>query len=257
MGAKLSTILYGIERSIALSLRLTALYLLDMNFFLAYTHFSYTLDKATESNNQTKLFPSLLLYYNTTNYYTTVGLYSYNLRPNYTWMIGKTRRVNDYISATGNPDLKPQNAYGLICYNTLFQYAKLNLGYYIYKNRIQNVYSAVDDGLYGEVLNSVHKNAGDLYQFRTNLVLTFALYDRVLTGQIQANMRYSKLKDLKSDFAIPTGRKSEYINHYYATNINVMPSKRLNIMISGNFTPRQRHILAVASGIQLHIYMTI
>lgn len=199
---------------------------------LEHTHYQYILGEKEEVKQFTNLFPSLLFYYDSPNYNLSTGLISNIVRPNYEWMLPGERRVNNYISFVGRPDIKPVNAYGLVLNNTLFRYAQLNLSCHFFENYSGSVYTLED----GRLRHSVD-NIADKRSYRANIVLPFALFKRKLTGQLQANVAYEQLINLRNGFTPPAGRATDYWVHNYSMFVRYAPTDRLSLSVMGRFFP--------------------
>ena len=199
------------------------------NTFYSYRHKS----SDDKSSNYLNVFPSLLLYYNTKNYYSSLGFVSNITRPKYESMLPGKRKINDYIYVLGNPNILPTRNYALVFYNTLFQYAQLNFSYVWGRNVIGNVYV-----MEGNILSKSSDNIADNRSFKTNIVLPFSMLKQKLTGQVQFNASYNHLYSFKNGFVRPTDRSANYWTRSYSAVVNYVPTERCNISIQGSYFPK-------------------
>lgn len=196
------------------------------------TSYSYDIVKGRHHNNYTDFFPSFLTYYDIKNYYSTIGIVSNISRPKYAWMVSGERQYNDAVSVFGNRDLKPTKLYGLVFYNTFFQYLTVNLSYILTCDYIGSLYE-----LKGHSLYSTYQNIADKEAFRTNFTIPFQFYSRQISGQVQVDVSYDKMRNMKNGFILPQNRKDNYWNASINANIGYMPNERLGISIDGKYSP--------------------
>ncbi len=196
------------------------------------TNYSYSVLNKKNRNNYVNVFPSLLAYINTNNYNSIIGIVSNINRPKYSWMVYGERQANDMVSFFGNRDLKPNKAYGLVFYNTLFKYMNLNLSYIFTFDFIGNVFSSN-----GQHLFSTYQNIADQKTFKVNMVIPYRFANKKVMGQVQFNLAYDKIYNFKKQFSLPANRKDSYMNYNIHSNISYSPTDRMYLSLDGNYYP--------------------
>ena len=81
--------------------------------------------------------------------------------------------------------------------------------------------------------------------FTANVVLPFALMQKKLTGQLQANVDYSRLSDFTSQYQAPHGRAPRYWTHSYSASLEYTPNNRFSCYLQGELSPQQNTLFFV------------
>lgn len=205
---------------------------------LENTYYQYTTTRSSNKNSYYNFFPSLLTYLNFKNYNSIIGIVSNINRPKYSWIVNGNRQVNDMVSMFGNRDLKPSKAYGLVFYNTVFDYLNVNLSYILVYDYIGNVFTVKDKHLF-----SNYQNIADQRTFKTNIVIPYRFANSKILGQVQLNLTYDKLYNFKNEFALPSNRKVSYFNYNIHSNLSYSPTNRIFVSIDGNYYPSYKSTL--------------
>ena len=204
--------------------------------------YAYSHTPTLTHRSYTNLFPTVLLYYDRPNYGLVLGLTSRISRPKYSWMLPGVRVVNDFLSFEGHPEIQPSQIYALVARNTLFQYAQLNLSYGQVHHFVGSSYRSEGKRLV-ESMDNIAKRSF----FTANVVLPFALMQKKLTGQLQANVDYSRLSDFTSQYQAPHGRAPRYWTHSYSASLEYTPNNRFSCYLQGELSPQQNTLFSSSS----------
>lgn len=196
------------------------------------TDYTYNTLSYKKSHNYTSFFPSFLTYYDSKDFYSTIGFTSNISRPKYEWMVSGEKQTNDVISVLSNKDLKATKQYGVVFYNTFFKYLNVNLSYIMSYDCIGNMYYSNGNSLYSE-----YQNYADKKTFRSNMVIPFQFYGKKISGQFQINTVYDKICKTKNGFEIPYERKNAYWIIGTNTYVSYAPNNRLEISFDGSYNP--------------------
>lgn len=210
-----------------------------MNFENLFYRLHFTKESINRTQRKYNLFPSLLIFYNTTNYNATLGFISNQVRPDYLSMAPSTHIINEFYYEYGNPELKSTRNYSLIFNNTLFRYLYINFKYTYFHNAINKIYSLDEK----EHTYATFSNYANMENYKIDMVLPFKILKGKLYGQVIGNFTYVKYKKFNNSFIPPKNRNKNYWLYNLAMSMQYDITDRFNMNLQIQYVPKRKALL--------------